>query len=262
MIYECEECGSTLTAGILACSKCGQVFDEAVPQDAEAPKRGWQSKSLTTSSLPSVQLTASAPSSATASPPEVGQSSSNNSDREYWQNKAKQIERQLGKATQAALASSYIKRLKQKPLFFGIGFVALILLFVVLVRPHTNAYVFDQHPMYQANMASFTDVARSHQIDYTWPYEGHEDRLGIVYHPYSYGSNSSQLPSKHDLDIAAITGRLGFCAIRYRSGFTPEEAMRCQAHVTFDGSSDTGYDGPEVAPDRDAAMKDRLDQVR
>jgi len=38
--------------------------------------------------------------------------------------------------------------------------------------------------------------------------------------------------------------------------------MHCQVYVTFDNSSDTGYDGPEVAPDRDATVKDRLDQVQ
>lgn len=45
MIYECETCGTTLPAGVSACPKCGEHFDEAVPHDAEAPKRGWQAKS-------------------------------------------------------------------------------------------------------------------------------------------------------------------------------------------------------------------------
>ena len=116
--------------------------------------------------------------------------------------------------------------------------------------------------MYQANMASFTNVARSHTIDYVWPYGGHEDRLQAVYHPNSFGGGSSQLPSKLDLDNAAAADRLGFCAIRYRSGFTVDDAMKCQVYVTFDGSSDTGYDSPEVSPNRDAAIKGQLDRVQ
>ena len=140
---------------------------------------------------------------------------------------------------------------------------------IALIRPHTASYVFDQHPLYQANMDSFSNVARSHTIDYVWPYEGHEDRLQAVYHPDSFGGNASQVPTKLDLDNAAAADRLGFCAIRYRSGFTPDDAMKCQVYVTFEGSpdtgkssSDTGYDGPEVNPNRDAAVKGLLDRVQ
>ena len=45
MVYECEKCKSALPAGVLACPKCGEVFEEVVPQDAEAPAPGWQPKS-------------------------------------------------------------------------------------------------------------------------------------------------------------------------------------------------------------------------
>jgi len=44
MTYECEECGRALPPGSLACPKCGNSFDEAVPHDAELGKRGWQAK--------------------------------------------------------------------------------------------------------------------------------------------------------------------------------------------------------------------------
>ncbi len=50
MVYECEVCGSALPTGVLACPKCGEGFDEAVPEDAEVPKRGWQAKSETVTS--------------------------------------------------------------------------------------------------------------------------------------------------------------------------------------------------------------------
>lgn len=45
MVYECEQCGTALPASVLSCPKCGEGFDEAVPQDAEMPVRGWQPKS-------------------------------------------------------------------------------------------------------------------------------------------------------------------------------------------------------------------------
>ena len=85
---------------------------------------------------------------------------------------------------------------------------------------------------------------------------------GTVYHPNSFGGNSSQTPSKLDLDNAALADRIGFCAIRYRSGFTPDDAMKCQVYVAFDGSPDTGYNGPETNPNRDAAIKGQLGEVR
>ena len=44
MVYECEKCDIALPAGVFKCPKCGEDFDEAVPQDAEVPVRGWQPK--------------------------------------------------------------------------------------------------------------------------------------------------------------------------------------------------------------------------
>ncbi len=52
MVYECEECGADLPAGVLACPKCGKGFDEGVPPDAETPARGWQPKSEAAVSSP------------------------------------------------------------------------------------------------------------------------------------------------------------------------------------------------------------------
>ena len=45
MVYECEKCGTALPAGVLKCPKCGEGFDEAVPQDAEVAVRDGQPKS-------------------------------------------------------------------------------------------------------------------------------------------------------------------------------------------------------------------------
>lgn len=44
MVYECEACSTALSAGIITCPKCALTFDEAVPSDAEVPRRGWQPK--------------------------------------------------------------------------------------------------------------------------------------------------------------------------------------------------------------------------
>ncbi len=194
------------------------------------------------------------------------------SDRDYWQSKLRQVNGAAGRISDHPLLDHPLgrklkqhpigRKLKQRPLLALAGLLLLVFVLIALIRPHTASYVFDQHPLYQANMASFSNVARSHTIDYVWPYEGHEDRLQAVYHPDSFGGNASQVPTKLDLDNSAAADRLGFCAIRYRSGFTPDDAMKCQVYVTFEGSPDTGYDGPEVNPNRDAAVKGLLDRVQ
>lgn len=263
MVYQCEKCGSALPSGAQACPNCGDNFDEVVPPDAEVPRHGWQAKSEEPADpRPSIAsaFPGTHPEADTGIPvkPHPSLSGQNSSDRDYWQSKR----RQAKNAADRILEHPFGHRLKRRPLLALVGLLLIVLMLIALIRPHTASYVFNQHPMYQANMASFTDVARSHTIDYAWPYEGHEDRLQAVYHPDSFGGTSSQIPSKLDLDNAAAADRLGFCAIRYRSGFTPDDAMKCQVYVTFEGSSDTGYDGPELNPNRDAEIKGQLDRVQ
>ena len=273
MVYQCEKCGSALPAGAQACPNCGDNFDEVVPPDAEVPRRGWQAKSEeppgprapVASAFPGTRPEADTETPLEPHPSRGGQDSSDrdHSGRDYWQSKRLQAKGVAGRILEHPfLEHPFGRRLKRRPLLALVGLLPVVLVLIALIRPHTASYVFDQHPMYQANMASFTDVARSHTIDYVWPYEGHEDRLQALYHPNSFGGGSSQLPSKRDLNDAAAADRLGFCAIRYRSGFSPDDAMKCQVYVTFEGSSDTGYDGPELNPTRDAAIEGQLDRVR
>ncbi len=282
MVYQCEKCSSALPAGAQACPNCGDSFDEAVPPDAKVPGRGWQAKAedkagdkaeekAQESADPRLSIasafkdTQSGGNTQTPAEPHPSVSGQNSSDRDYWQSKLRQAGskfRQTKSTADRVLEHPFGHKLKQHPLLALAGLLLLVLTLIALIRPHTASYIFDQHPLYQANMASFTDVARSHTIDYVWPYEGHEDRLQAVYHPDSFGGSSSQIPSKLDLDNAAAVDRLGFCAIRYRSGFTPDDAMKCQVYATFEGSPDTGYNGPEVNPNRDTAIKGQLDRVQ
>lgn len=51
MIYECEQCKAALPPGVLACPKCGEVFEEPVPRDAVIPKSGWKPKNEEYSTL-------------------------------------------------------------------------------------------------------------------------------------------------------------------------------------------------------------------
>ncbi len=44
MIYECEQCGTALPPAAVACPKCGEAFEEPVPQDAVVRKSGWKPK--------------------------------------------------------------------------------------------------------------------------------------------------------------------------------------------------------------------------
>lgn len=41
MVYECDQCSKALPPGVSACPSCGEKFDDAVPSDAEVPKRGF-----------------------------------------------------------------------------------------------------------------------------------------------------------------------------------------------------------------------------
>lgn len=52
MIYECDQCTSALPAGVTACPKCGEKFDDAVPADAEIHRKGFTAVSL---AVPPVQ---------------------------------------------------------------------------------------------------------------------------------------------------------------------------------------------------------------
>ena len=96
MVYECEECGSALSAGVVICMKCGNTFEEAVPQDAEMLKRGWQyrtevnsSTSIatepTSSEMPPIAL------AETLDTPYPNYILPDNSSRDDWQSKPQQI---------------------------------------------------------------------------------------------------------------------------------------------------------------------------
>ena len=171
MVYQCEKCGSALPAGAQACPNCGDNFDEVVPPDAEVPRRGWQAKSEEPADpRPSVAsaFPGAHPEADTGTPvePHPSLSGQNSSDHDYWQSKFRQAK---GTADRI-LEHPFGQRLKRSPLLALVGLLLLVLMLIAMIRPHTASYVFDQHPMYQANMASFTDVARSHTIDYVWPY--------------------------------------------------------------------------------------------
>lgn len=41
MVYECDQCQTPLPPNETRCPKCGEIFDEPVPADAEVPRRGF-----------------------------------------------------------------------------------------------------------------------------------------------------------------------------------------------------------------------------
>ncbi|MGI4787612.1 MAG: hypothetical protein ACRYFS_02040 [Janthinobacterium lividum] len=57
MIYECDGCGEVLLAGVVACPKCGEVFEEAVPADAVLPRRGFSAVTAPTTPVSSDPFT-------------------------------------------------------------------------------------------------------------------------------------------------------------------------------------------------------------
>lgn len=160
---------------------------------------------------------------------------------------------------------SVASKLTNNPKKSSVVIAAVVLLSTgyAAIRPHTNQYVFEQHPMYQANMTTFTNVGKTRNVDYEWPYEGHEDRLKAIFHGDSYGSPSTVAPpTKQELDQAALVERIGFASIRLRSGFDVDDSMKCQAYVEYENGSDVGYNGPETNPQFEDSIKSRLSQVR
>ena len=275
MIYECEKCNTALPAGVLACPECGEAFEQPVPQDADVPKRGWQPKAQK-NDAPSA--TAIAPEAAPDSgkvvtgaipEPYPDHVLPDDSGGMYWHSKVQQV---MG-GIKTAVASSSGKKLTHVPLLLGLGLLTAVLLIVVIVRPYTNAganaSVIEQHPLYPAKVAVLCHPPAESLLgrlgtEGVWPYEGQENRIMITFHPdasLGIGSTPSTPPSKSDLDQQARLVRSLFCGIRFRSGFTPDEAMNCQVYVKSVDSSEAGYDGPEVSPDRDAFVKAHLDQV-
>ena len=260
MVYECEDCEGILLPGITTCPKCGTIFDEAVPQDAESPKRGWQPKM----EAGSFSQPASEPISSAGNPESVAESHKrHHPDRVYWRSKAQQVKKAIG----TAASSQYGQKLKQKPILVGLGLLIFAFVLVILIRPHTNSYVFEQHPLYQANVAELFHPSSESSFnqmpaEFVWPYEDHENRLKCILHSNGssgIGSDPSAPLNKGELDLEAAQIRALFCTTRYRSGFTLDEAMQCQVYVYFNDASDTGYDGPGVAPERDAAVEHLLE---
>ena len=172
MTYECEECGATLSAGLLCCPKCGQVFDEAVPQDAKVSKRGWQSKTEVSNPQTSNKSVSSVSSTESATLPISDRPLPVKTDQENWQSKSQHVK----DVAANIITSPSIRAIKQTPLLIGIIVAFLFIMLIVLIRPHTNSYVFEQHPTYQSTMTSFMNVVRPEQVVYSWPFEGHEDR--------------------------------------------------------------------------------------
>lgn len=45
MVYNCDQCRSALPGGVKVCPKCGEEFNDAVPMDAEVPRKGFTAAS-------------------------------------------------------------------------------------------------------------------------------------------------------------------------------------------------------------------------
>jgi hypothetical protein len=273
MVYECEKCNRALPAGVLACPACGEGFDQPVPQDAEVPKRGWQpATKATVSSSAMIEPEDSSASPETTETPEEPHPDSTLPGDVGIGSQQGRIQ-QVKEGIKTAAESSSGKKPTRVPVLIGLGLLIAALLLIVIIRPYTsasiNATVFEQHPLYQSKVAVLCHPPDSSLLgrmgtEGVWPYEGHENRIMLTFHSNGsagIGSTPSAPLSKSDLDQEAITIRALFCGIRYRSGFTPDEAMDCQVYVNFVNSPEVGYDGPGVSPDRDAFLKARLDQV-
>ena len=65
MVYECDQCSKALPPSVQVCPNCGEKFEDAVPPDAEVPKRGFSPAAPIAESVAPLMvapLTAAAPS--------------------------------------------------------------------------------------------------------------------------------------------------------------------------------------------------------
>ena len=131
MVYECEKCQASLPPGVLACPQCGDNFDDAVPPDAEAPRRGWRSKAAEADS-PSPADTpvfTQSPSAAFAPPPPA-QTAPANPDSVYWQSKARQVEGIVGGIAASPNGRRLIAFVRTRNGRIAVGVIAAVLVMV------------------------------------------------------------------------------------------------------------------------------------
>lgn len=72
MVYECDQCHAALPARAMNCPKCGEAFDDAVPVDAEVPKRGFSAAPPPPTSPPPANAWAMPAQGKPAPPPKNG----------------------------------------------------------------------------------------------------------------------------------------------------------------------------------------------
>ena len=212
MIYECENCETVLGPGLMSCPRCGQPFDEPVPDDA-TPDEAEETGAIVTPpalSLPPVEL------SPLAVPPVARRPS--------------RLPKIAWRLT-AVLAVS------------GLGWIAYPVVYPVALRlpllrppptvilPAANVTTdklptdLAAHPGYAANMAEFVRSLRASGVEAQWPAFGSADTLLITPQTMVNGQRAEWTPHLyHELAQGVYAN---FVFRRYEAKFSDTDSTTC-----------------------------------
>jgi len=204
MVYECEYCEAVLGPGLGACPFCGQVFDEAVPDDAL-----WDGPVAVT---PLVEPEEAAPPEEVA-PPEEAAPPTLRTGRRRWPQAAAALLLLLG------LGSLGFHQWKARPTPIPIARPT--------VRPLTDLAA---HPDYAAHMTALVQKLRATGAEAEWPAFGSDDILLIT--PQARGTEPP-VAWDRDMDRRLAQGVYGdFAQTRFESGFPDGDTTACFVLVT------------------------------
>lgn len=205
MVYECETCEAVLTPGLIACPRCGQVFDEPVPDDAVADE-------VFVSDIIAAE-TAEPPLSSEASLPDV-----------------------IPPIRRTSRSWSVSKSWAFAALLVGLVWLGVHHWASLPVSQPLSAALpvsptdLVAHPQYASNMAVFVQKLRATGVGAEWPAFGSNDVLLIT--------PQARVPEAPMAWTADMYRRLAqgiygqFAQNRYESGFSETDTTACFVVVT------------------------------
>ena len=203
MVYECENCEAVLGPGLGACPFCGEVFDEAVPDDAL-----WAGpvEAASVVEAPPAEMVPAFVAEETAPPsPRAG--------RRRWPQ---------------AVAALF--------LLLGLGALGFCLwearpIPAPIIQPAAHPLTdLAAHPEYAAHMAALVQKLRATGVGAEWPAFGSDDVLLIT--PRARGAEAP-VAWDRDMDRRLAQGVYGdFAQTRFESGFPDGDTLACFVLVT------------------------------
>lgn len=208
MVYECETCETVLAPGLIACPRCGQIFDEPVPDDAVAAEPPILPKSA------QVVSREEAPSD---TPLEL---------LEPVSLPARRTSRPWSRGKTVALAILMVGLC-----WFGYHYWVVLPVSqpvaATLPAPLTDLAA---HPQYASNMDAFVQKLRATGVGAQWPAFRSNDVLLITLQPRVADAPAVWNSDMYRRLAQGIYGQ--FAQNRYESGFSETDTTACFVIVT------------------------------